>query len=146
MANEQVPSFLLGILGREMHESHARLLREVAAAYGHNPEELIRRFLPHGPHVRISAPGDGGVGGEGPRTVRVIKDAGVRNPPPDAAERCMARTWNRGKGGQCTRRRTVGSEYCGQHKGPLRHGRIDEKAPKHVFSSPDNREIHTLIS
>ena len=147
--SEGVPSFIMGMLGKEMYESHSRLLREVAAAYGHDPEELIRRFLPAGPQLRIAPAGAAGAPTQG--RVRVIVDAAPRPPPPAEGERCMARTWNRGKGAQCSRRRAEGSEYCAQHadaaaKGALRHGRIDAKPPKEVFGNADNRGIHTVIS
>jgi len=50
-------------------------------------------------------------------------------------DRCMARVWNRGQGGQCSRRRTEDSELCGQHdleaqQRGLTHGRIDGEIPK----------------
>merc|ERR1719453_1999021 len=49
---------------------------------------------------------------------------------------CMARTWNDGKGGQCTRPRAENSDLCAMHikqrdseKG-LVHGRVDGEVPE----------------
>ena len=62
------------------------------------------------------------------------------------SERCMARVWNGGKGGRCTRRGCKGSngDLCGNHarcleeKGELPQGRIDEDLPENMISSADN--------
>lgn len=52
---------------------------------------------------------------------------------------CMARIWNRGNGGQCSKHARDGGEYCGGHtneimkNGKLRHGRVNEPPPNDVF-------------
>lgn len=44
---------------------------------------------------------------------------------------CMSRTWSSGKGGQCSKLRAAGSEFCGTHgKGPQVHGRVDGPIPE----------------
>lgn len=45
---------------------------------------------------------------------------------------CMARTWNGGHGGQCTRAPEAGSDFCGAHDLDDRwgvHGRVDGPVP-----------------
>ena len=48
---------------------------------------------------------------------------------------CMSRIWNNGRGGQCSRARIEGSDYCKSHqqqvkkRGRLTHGRIDGDVP-----------------
>ena len=62
------------------------------------------------------------------------------------SERCMARVWNGGKGGQCTRRgcKGAGGDLCGNHarcleeKGVLPQGRVDEEVPENMLSSGDS--------
>ena len=61
-------------------------------------------------------------------------------------ERCQARVWNGGKGGQCTRRgcKGPGNDLCGNHarclaaKGELPQGRIDGDIPENMLSSGDS--------
>ena len=48
---------------------------------------------------------------------------------------CLARIWNKGYGGQCSRFRIKGHDYCLLHfkqfqQGHLPHGRIDTPCPK----------------
>lgn len=48
---------------------------------------------------------------------------------------CMARIWNKGYGGQCSKKSTPGHDYCSIHlkhfqNGHLPHGRIDMSCPK----------------
>lgn len=46
---------------------------------------------------------------------------------------CMARTWAKGSGGQCTKRPDAGAEYCSQHVKEDKwrvHGRVDGPIPQ----------------
>jgi hypothetical protein len=62
------------------------------------------------------------------------------------SDRCMARVWNGGKGGQCSRRggKGTGKDLCGNHarclseKGELPQGRIDEDIPENMLISGDS--------
>ena len=64
-------------------------------------------------------------------------------------ERCMARVWNGGKGGRCTRRGGKGpnSDLCGNHarclseKGELPQGRMDEDVPENMISSTNSSPV-----
>merc|ERR1711972_1277169 len=49
-----------------------------------------------------------------------------------ARDRCKARTWNTGHGGQCSRARCGDSDFCGAHaRGETwrTHGRVDGPIP-----------------
>ena len=64
-------------------------------------------------------------------------------------ERCMARVWNSGKGGRCTRRgcKGPGKDLCGNHarcfseKGVLPQGRMDEELPENMASSVNSSPL-----
>lgn len=68
------------------------------------------------------------------------------------SERCMARVWNGGKGGQCSRRgcKGPGSDLCGNHarcleeKGCLPQGRMDGDVPENMISSVDSSPVSPL--
>jgi hypothetical protein len=61
-------------------------------------------------------------------------------------ERCMARVWNGGKGGKCSRRGCKGPnvDLCGNHarcleaKGCLPQGRMDGDVPENMISNVDS--------
>merc|ERR1711907_882124 len=76
------------------------------------------------------------------------KKKGRRSSVP-ADERCMARVWNGGKGGQCSRRgcKGPGGDLCGNHarcleeKGCLPQGRMDGDVPENMISSVDSSPV-----
>ena len=76
------------------------------------------------------------------------KKRGRRSSVPEK-ERCMARVWNGGKGGQCSRRggKGPGSDLCGNHarcleeKGCLPQGRMDGDVPENMVSSVDSSPV-----
>lgn len=76
-------------------------------------------------------------------------DLGVKNSRKSGvpvSDRCKARVWNGGKGGQCSRRgcKGAGGDLCGNHarclheKGVLPQGRVDEELPENMLSSGDS--------
>ena len=76
------------------------------------------------------------------------KKRGRRSSVPEK-ERCMARVWNGGKGGQCSRRgcKGPGGDLCGNHarcleeKGCLPQGRMDGDVPENMVSSVDSSPV-----
>ena len=76
------------------------------------------------------------------------KKKGSRSSVP-SEERCMARVWNGGKGGQCSRRGCKGpkGDLCGNHarcleeKGCLPQGRMDAEVPENMISSVDSSPV-----
>lgn len=118
----EIPGFIYTILNKELYDIQRRLLERVAIENDLDPENLIEKYLKD-PLAIV------------PNTttkVEVVKRAAPKQVPSDS-ERCMARVWNRGKGGQCTRRRN-GCEFCMGHQNcGIKHGRIDEPPPTHIF-------------
>ena len=49
--------------------------------------------------------------------------------PPVAQDRCKARTWNNGKGGQCSSFPMPEGRYCKRHRGALAHGDVEGEIP-----------------
>lgn len=119
-----VPSFVFSILDKELHDIQKKLLENVATDYGLDINEIISRYLPKEPITIMP---------NAVTKVEVVRRMDAKPPPPDAI-RCMARVWGRGKGGQCSKKRTVDSDYCASHSsGSLRHGRIDQSPPSHIY-------------
>lgn len=121
MAN--VPSFIFTVLNKELFEIQSELLRKVAADYSLDATEIVQKYLRDPLSITPNAK----------TKVEIVKRVDPK-PPPEAEKRCMARVWNRGRGGQCSRARSADSDLCSHHQnGTLRHGRIDSKPPTHVF-------------
>ena len=81
---------------------------------------------------------------------KVVKEFGVEKKAKQMKvvpleNRCMARLWNDGKGGQCTRQKGKGpdGDLCGNHarclseKGVLPQGRMDEPVPDNMKKTAD---------
>jgi len=53
-------------------------------------------------------------------------------PPAVRSDRCMARTWDRGSGGQCMRLKKASQDFCGHHGGVkwTAYGRVDGPIPQ----------------
>lgn len=114
------PEFIFDILNDELRKHDISLLEKVATKYKLNLDELISEFIEPVeiiPKTKIS--------------IQIEKKLEPRKPP--TQDRCMARIWGRGKGGQCTRKCMENSEYCSQHISIRKHGRIDETVPKDLF-------------
>lgn len=63
---------------------------------------------------------------------------------------CMARVWNSGRGGQCSRMRQGQSQFCAQHlrmvrdrKQGLPYGRVDHSSEKHIPKAELNPGLAT---
>jgi hypothetical protein len=122
------PQFIFDLFESELRNIQKDLLKNVATKFNLNHEELVKEFLPEKlkliPNTKIS--------------VSVHKKVAPRELPANE-KRCMARVWNRGKGGQCTRFRMSSScEYCNQHEKNLKHGRIDETIKDKIFPKSAN--------
>ena len=125
-----VPSFVLDILDSELRSMHISMLQQIAKDYNLDAMELESKYLPtQKMQVASSAK----------TKVEVIRRMNPKAPA-ESTVRCLARIWNRGHGGQCTRERKNDTDFCGHHaklmkeEGHLRHGRIDESPPCDVFS------------
>lgn len=116
------PQYLWGLLERELRRSHRELLSKVATKHNLSLEDLERDFLPSTiefvPNKKVAI---------------TIRKKLAPSPPAPEESRCHARVWNRGKGGQCTRKCADASEYCSQHKDQRKHGDMREKPPRHMY-------------
>lgn len=115
----EAPAFIFECLEKELWTIQVNLLQKVATKYDLDLEELQRECLQ-------------------PVTVSADEQAYIckrqrRKPLPEDDKRCLARVWNRGKGGQCTRMKCEGGDFCKQHMSGCRHGIIGEAPPKKVF-------------
>ena len=64
----------------------------------------------------------------------------------ESCKRCMARVWNDGFGGQCSRNKKENSDYCGKHmkmalSNKLQCGRIDEEKPLFIKIMVKGEEV-----
>lgn len=115
----EVPSFIFECLEKELFQIQYNLLQKVATKHNLNLEELQKDFLQP---VEVSA-----------EEQAYICKRQRRKQLPDPEKRCIARVWNRGKGGQCTRIKCDGEDLCKQHLGGCKHGVIGDMPPKQVF-------------
>jgi len=53
-------------------------------------------------------------------------------------DQCCARVWNRGKGGQWTRKKKDGEDYCTQHINNRKHGDITDLPDRTIFPKKSN--------
>lgn len=124
-----VPDFLMGLLEDELRSLQEKLLKRVAKEYEIDEHDLITRMLPMRP-LKVT-----------PDHIQVVRKA-PRKDVLDPDERCKARIWNRGRGGQCTRAAKTEEGLCTHHhkemekEGTLRHGWIHEKPSKELFGKP----------
>ena len=127
----ETPQFIFDLLERELRTIQINLLEKVSVRYGLNRDDLIADFLPK---QLVVVPNS--------KIVIEVKKCLKPHQIPSAENRCMARVWNRGKGGQCTRNQikveTTESEYCSQHQKNRKHGRINEPASSEIFPRKSN--------
>ena len=127
----EIPHFIFDLFEKELINIQQDLLKKVATKYSLNYDELIKDFLPK--EVKLTP---------NTNTSIQIKKKQVQSEPPEATKRCMARIWNRGKGGQCIRGRSSETgEYCSQHEKNRKHGRIDEPPNINIFPK-DSKAIY----
>jgi hypothetical protein len=127
----EAPQFIFELFEKELRAIQIKLLGKVATAKGLDPEDLVEEFLPER-GLRLVP---------NTKTIIQVKKKNAPPAPPSAESRCMARVWNRGKGGQCVRPRSSASkgenvikcDYCSQHTKNRKHGRIDESPGKDIF-------------
>lgn len=130
-----VPYFIFEIFEKELRNIQINLLKKVATKKGYSNselEELCNEFLPEQCNLKLVP---------NTKTRIHIQKKNTELSLPKNEERCMARIWNRGKGGQCTRCRNALSEYCLQHIKNRKHGRIDEKPSEDIFPK-DSKSIY----
>lgn len=121
-----IPSFIFDVLEEELYQIQLQLLQRVCETYNLDVKDAQARLLPSKPQLQIIP--------KSHKIVEVVQRKPTR-PPADEENRCQARVWNRGRGGQCTRNKKDGGELCAQHSKHLRHGLIYETPPNDIFST-----------
>jgi hypothetical protein len=116
------PNFIFEMLEEEIIRIQKELLIKVARKYSMDEEDLIREFVVD--RVKLVPTKNVTV---------VVKKEITRKTVVDETSRCMARIWNRGKGGQCTRARSCGTQFCSQHADNHKHGCINEQVNIKLF-------------
>jgi hypothetical protein len=118
----ETPQYLFQLLEAELFEVQSKLLQRVASKYDLSHAALVEEFL--GGNLQLI-----------PNSSEKITVKKQKNPPPPAPDeaRCWARIWNRGKGGQCTKRRVDGSDFCKAHVSKRKHGDFREEVPREMF-------------
>jgi len=120
-----VPCFIFEIFEKELRNIQIDLLKKVATKKGYDVEKFVNEFLPEQTNLRLIP---------NSKTKIQIQKKNVANKSlPEKDKQCMARVWNRGKGGQCTRLKFENNEYCSQHIKNRKHGRIDESPSEEIF-------------
>jgi hypothetical protein len=121
----EAPNFIFKLFEKEIIRIQTELLENVATKYDMDKDALIQEFI-------------GGVTLVPSSKINIVvhKQLNPRTPP-NEDNRCRARIWNRGRGGQCMRSRidSNGDEckYCYQHATRRKLGTIDEPPDKSQF-------------
>lgn len=124
-----VPAYLSQVIDEEILRIKKDVLRKVSEIYELPLDELERRVL-YGGAV--------GIVETTPSIIRIVRPK-VKKQEVAEEDRCLARTWSRGEGGQCQRRKSENG-LCVQHarqfanEGKLKHGWIHERPPKDTFT------------
>lgn len=124
------PSFIFDMFEKELVRMQTELLSKVATKYNLNEAELVETFITGtGQPLALALVPNNSV------TVVVQKKKNRTEKAIVADEsRCVARIWNRGKGGQCTRHVCDHSpRYCSQHQTNRKHGDITNRVDAKLF-------------
>lgn len=120
-----IPHYIFDILNKELIDLQKELLKKVATKYILDYETLVNDFIESTannikPNTNIQ--------------IQVKKHI-IRKNNIDPENRCQARIWNRGKGGQCTKKRMdiVDCLYCKQHLTNRKHGSIKDPPDLKLF-------------
>jgi hypothetical protein len=120
------PAFIFDLLNNELQQIQIKMLEKISKKYNIDINELKNEFIK--PLSIIP---------EKTEKVIIMKKQKGRKLPSDE-ERCTARIWNRGKGGQCSRPRKKNECFCCQHVENRKHGIISEPPSKKVFKHNTN--------
>ena len=119
-----LPAFIFNQLQNELEKIQLELLEKISSTYDIPIEELTEQFL--SPLKVIP---------ESNEKVFISKKyKGRKIPCPH--DRCQAVTWNRGKGGQCSRSKCEGEEFCKHHAEHLPFGKINDVPLEKQFNQP----------
>lgn len=128
------PDFVGALFAKELQRLVGAVLEDVAEHYNIPADELKERYLSGGVDVISSKLSK----------VEVTVKKGRKDVP--VAYRCMARTWNQGRGGRCKWAKVADSEFCRNHDkkhkaGTLKHGVVSEPINSEVFPARVKKEV-----
>ena len=112
------PAFIFELLNKELQSIQEKMCREISEKYNLDFEEVSK------PYLTIIK--------ESEEKIFICKKTKTRKVP-DSDERCKARVWNRGNGGQCCRSQKDGTIFCAQHSKDRKHGIISDKPDRSIF-------------
>lgn len=112
------PAFIFDLLNKELQSIQEKMCREIAEKYNLDFDEVSRPYLTIIKETEVK--------------VFICKKTKGRKVP-DVEERCRARVWNRGKGGQCCRSLKDGTLFCAQHREVRKHGVIADAPDRDIF-------------
>ena len=124
----ELPGYIFQILENEFQQMQVEWLKKIADRYSIDLEELKETCIEP---LKIE-----------PNQKTKIEVIRKTKPRKTAVvdERCKARIWNRGLGGQCSRKHLANENLCTQHlkemnqHQKLRHGWYEEQPPMTVFN------------
>lgn len=119
-----LPAFIFNQLQDELQTIQMQLLEKISSTYDIPIEELTDQFL--SPLKVIP---------ESNEKVFISKKYKGRKIP-CSHDRCQAVTWNRGKGGQCSRSKWNGEDFCKHHTEHLPFGKINDISLEKQFNKP----------
>ncbi len=117
------PAFVFDILNNELQKIQITMLEGISKKYNIDIDELKKEFIKP---LRVIP--------EKTEKVVILRKQKGRKMPSDE-ERCVARIWNRGKGGQCSRPSKNEQPFCCQHRQHRKHGTIDEPPSDKIFNN-----------
>ena len=127
-ARASAPQYIFDLLQNELIEYNKKILMKIAQKHELDEADILAEFLPK--QLKL-IPNE-------KETIEIVHKNEPRKPPKVESERCMARIWNRGKGGQCIRLKLKECDFCSQHKEKNKHGRIDQEVPRELFQTQSN--------
>jgi hypothetical protein len=115
------PEFILDLFTDEIQRIQIDLLQKVADKYNLDHLTLISEFIPNKINIISN------------NQVRITIKKVQETKKIEDNNKCMARVWNRGKGGQCSKKKLENCDYCTIHTKNRKHGRIDEQLDRNKF-------------
>ena len=112
------PAFIFELLNKELQSIQEKMCREISVKYNLDFDEVSKPYLT--------------IVKESEEKVFICKKSKGRKVP-QQDERCKARVWNRGKGGQCCRSQKEGTVFCTQHSEVRKHGVIADAPDRDIF-------------
>lgn len=121
------PQYIFELLNNELYDYNKSILNKLCHDFNLDKKVVFDKYL----EKKLNIIDD-------PKISIEITKKITNKKIPSVDDRCMARIWNRGKGGQCTRKKCNNNDYCLQHSITQKHGRIDENVPRNLFQNKSN--------